>query len=65
MKRPNNINDACNQLHSLTMYIAREAGRLMEARTVNPNYLESIKDTALDAHTLVTWIKDNFKEMKK
>lgn len=65
MNRPDNLNDALCRLHHLTMCIAQEAGHLSEATTVNPNYLESIKDTALDAHLLVTWIKDNIKEMHK
>ena len=65
MKQPKNIHDALRHLHNLTMCIAQEAGHLMEATAVNPNHLESIKDTALDAHLLVTWIKDNIKEMHK
>ena len=65
MKRPDNLNDALRQLHNLTMCIVQEASHLMEATAVNPNHLESIKDTALDAHLLVTWIKDNIKEMHK
>lgn len=65
MKRPDNLSDALRQLHNLTMCIAQEAGHLSEATAVNPNHLESIKDTALDAHLLVTWIKDNIKEMQK
>lgn len=63
MKRPDNLNDALTQLHKLTMGIAQEAGHLSEATTVNPNYLEPIKDAALDAHLLVTWIKDNIKDL--
>jgi hypothetical protein len=59
MNRPDNINDALRQLHQLTMRIAMEAGNLMEATAVNPNHLEPVRDAALDAHLLVTWIKDN------
>lgn len=65
MNRPDNLNDALRQLHNLTMAVAMETSNLMEATAVNPNHLESIKDTALDAHLLVTWIKDNIKEMHK
>lgn len=65
MKQPKNIHDALRHLHNLTMCIAQEAGHLSEATTVNPNHLASIKEAALDAHLLVTWIKDNFKGMKK
>ena len=59
MKRPDNLHDALAHLHKLLAGIARESSNLMEASTVNPNYLEPIKDAALDAHLLVTWIKDN------
>lgn len=65
MKQPKNIHDALRHLHNLTMQIANEAGRLMEATTIYPGHLESIKDAAVDAHMLVTWIKDNLKEMQK
>lgn len=59
MKRPDDLHDALAHLHKLLAGIARESSNLMEASTVNPNYLEPIKDAALDAHLLVTWIKDN------
>lgn len=65
MKRPDNLNDALRQLHNLTMAVAMETSNLMEAASIHPGHLESIKDTALDAHLLVTWIKDNIKEMQK
>ena len=65
MTNPDNLHDALDHLHKLLAGIARESSNLMEASTVNPNYLEPIKDSALDAHLLVTWIKDNIKELHK
>ena len=59
MKKPEFPQEALTHLHNLTMQIANEAGRLMEASSIHPGHLESIKDAALDAHLLVTWIKDN------
>ena len=59
MTNPDNLHDALDHLHNLLAGIAREAENLMEASTVNPNHLEPIKDSALDAHLLVTWVKDN------
>ena len=65
MKRPDNINDALNRLHTMLMGIAADADNQMESASVNPNHLEPIKTAALDAHLLVTWIKDNIKELHK
>lgn len=65
MKRPTFPHDALSHLHDLTMRIANETGRLMEATSIHPGHLESIKDAALDAHMLVTWIKDYSKELQK
>ena len=65
MKKPKFPHDALTHLHDLTMRIANESGRLMEATYIHPGHLESIKDAALDAHMLVTWVKDNLKEMQK
>lgn len=58
MKAPRDIHDALRRIQALTSCMASDAERLMEATTVNPNYLEPIKDAALDAHLLVTWVKD-------
>lgn len=65
MKRPDNLNDALRQLHQLTMSIAMQAGNLMESATIRHGHIEPINDAALDAHLLVTWIKDNLKELNK
>ena len=63
MQRPDNIHTALRHLHNLTMDIARTSEQLMDAATVNTNHLTPIKDAALDAHMLVTWIRDNLKEL--
>lgn len=66
MKRPDNINDALKHMH----YLLGAAGRDLEAYLDNPanhtpEYFESIKACVLDAHMLVTWIRDNYKEIGK
>jgi hypothetical protein len=67
MKNPDNINDALNHLHMLTMGIALDVGRYIddEGMQYDAEYFEDVKASALDAHLLVTWIKDNIKEMHK
>ena len=66
MKRPDNINDALSHLHTMLMGIAKDASyendRVIESY---PDYFDPIKTAALDAHLLVTWIKDNIKELHK
>jgi hypothetical protein len=61
MKNPDNLHDALSHLHTLTMGIANDTANLMESSTIRGGHLEPIKDAALDAHLLVTWIKDNIK----
>lgn len=67
MKRPDNIDDALRHLHNLTMAIAEDLTRYMDDEDMqyNAEYFEDVKAAALDAHLLVTWIKDNLKEMHK
>jgi hypothetical protein len=67
MKQPDNINDALRHLHWLTLSIAEDVTRYIndEEMQYDPDYFEDVKATALDAHMLVTWIKDNIKEMHK
>ena len=66
MQRPDNINDALRQLHNLTMAVAMDLRRYMDDDLRNnAEYLEDVEAAALDAHLLVTWIKDNIKEMHK
>lgn len=66
MQRPDNINDAFNQLHRLTMSIAMGLTTYMDNPDgYDPECFEDMKAEALDAHLLVTWVKDNLKEMHK
>jgi hypothetical protein len=60
MEKPKNINDALLHLHMLTMDIAEDLGRYIddESMQYDAEYFEDVKATALDAHMLVTWIKD-------
>jgi len=66
MTNPDNLRDALDHLHKLLAGIARNASyendRVIESY---PKYFEPIKDAALDAHLLTTWIKDNIKELHK
>jgi hypothetical protein len=66
MKNPDNINDALRHLHTLLDGIAKDADYLNDRIIESyPEYFEPIKTAALDAHLLVTWIKDNIKELHK
>jgi hypothetical protein len=66
MKRPDNIHDALRHLHDLTMAIANDMNNYMDnPQDYTPEYFESVKDAALDAHLLVTWVRDNYEEMIK
>ena len=66
MERPDNINDALRRLHDLTMAIANDMNNYMDnPQDYKPEYFESVKDAALDAHLLVTWVRDNYEEMIK
>jgi len=61
--KPNNVNDALDKLHTRLL----SAGScldiyLLHAQDLSPEDiedLEDVKDTVLNAHMLVTWIKDN------
>lgn len=66
MKRPDNIHDALRHLHNLTMCIANDLNNYMDnPAAYTPEYFELIKSEALDAHLLVTWVRDNLAEMNK
>lgn len=66
MKRPDNLNDALRQLHNLTMAVAMDLTNYMDnPADYAPEYFEDVKTAALDAHMLVTWVKDNIKELHK
>ena len=66
MERPDNIHDALRHLHDLTMAIANDMNNYMDnPQDYTPEYFESVKDAALDAHLLVTWVRDNYEELIK
>lgn len=66
MKRPDNLNDALRQLHHLTMSIAMGLTTYIDdPDDHDPECFEDMKAEALDAHMLVTWVKDNIKELHK
>ena len=66
MKKPDNINDALRHLHDLTMAIANDLTNYMDSPADHqPEYFEAVKDAALDAHLLVTWVRDNFVDLHK
>lgn len=59
MQKPKDIHAALQQLHDLTMSIANDMNNYMDnPQDYKPEYFESVKDAALDAHLLVTWIRD-------
>ena len=66
MKNPDNLHDALRHLHTLLAGIATDASypndRVIESY---PDYFDPIKNAALDAHLLVTWIKDNLSYPKE
>ena len=66
MERPDNIHDALRHLHELTMAIANDMNNYMDnPQDYTPEYFESVKDAALDAHLLVTWVRDNYEGLIK
>lgn len=67
MKQPKNIHDALRHLHNLTMAVAMDLRRYMDddQTQYSAEYFEDVEAAALDAHLLVTWIKDNIKEMQQ
>ena len=61
--KPNNVNEALDSVHA-RLFAAGFALEqyLLNAQDLSPEDiedLEDVKDTVLNAHMLVTWIKDN------
>jgi len=67
MMKPKNIHDALRHLQNLTMGIARDTENYLDSPGdyVPSEYFEDVKDAALDAHMLVTWVRDNLKGESK
>jgi hypothetical protein len=60
--KPKNIHDALRHLHNHTLCIANDLTAYMDSPgEYSPEFFEDVRDAALDAHLLVTWIKDNLK----
>ena len=61
--KPNNVNEALDSVHA-RLFAAGFALEqyLLNAQDLSPDDredLEEVKDTVLNVHMLVTWIKDN------
>ncbi len=67
MKQPDNINDALRHLHNLTLCIAEDLRRYMDDDQMqyDAEYFKDVEAAALDAHLLVTWVKDQLKGESK
>jgi hypothetical protein len=62
MRKPDNIDDALRHLQTLLLAIDKDIGNYLEDPAIyGTEFFEDIKDAALDAHLLVTWVKDNIK----
>jgi hypothetical protein len=62
MKKPNNVTEALNSVHTLLSAAGSDLEMyLRHPKEYVPEYFEAVKDVVLDAHMLVTWIKDNLK----
>jgi hypothetical protein len=66
MRKPDNIDDALRHLQTLLLAIDKDIGNYLEDPAIyGTEFFEDIKDAALDAHLLVTWVKDNIKGESK
>lgn len=64
--KPKSIHDALRQLQALTSCIARDMENYLDDPTIyGAEYFEDVKDAALTANLLVTWVRDNLKDMNK
>ena len=66
MKSPQNVHAVLNEIHKLLGAIAGDLENYLEDPVVfGPEYFESIRDAALDAHLLTTWVKDQLSYPKE
>ena len=64
--KPKNIHDALRHLQNLTSAIARDMENYLDnPQDYTSEYFEDVKEAALDAHMLVTWVRDNLKIIDK
>ena len=63
MRKPETTREAVDQLHTLLLAAANDLTRYLDAPEDHfaPEYFESVKDAVLDAHMLVSWLKDQLK----
>lgn len=63
MKKPETTLEAIDQVHALLLAAAKDLGRYLDAPEDHfaPEYFESVQDAVLDAHMLVSWLKDQLK----
>jgi len=60
--KPNNVNEALDSVHARLFAAGAYLERyLLNPQDYSPEHIEEVKDAVLDAHMLVTWIKDNIK----
>ena len=58
--KPHNVAEALDSVHALLFAAGSDLEHyLLSPQDYSPEYFESVKDAVLDAHMLVTWIKDN------
>lgn len=66
MKQPTDIHAALARIHTLLGAIAEDLTRYMDdPADYDHEYFQPIKDAALDAHMLVTWVKDQLSYPKE
>jgi hypothetical protein len=63
MRKPETTLEAVDQVHTLLSAAANDLTRYLDAPEDHfaPEYFESVKDAVLDAHMLVSWLKDQIK----
>ena len=58
--KPKNVNEALDMVQTRLFAAGSDLEHyLLSPQDYSPEYFESVKDAVLDAHLLVTWIKDN------
>lgn len=66
MKPPKNLHDALRQIQTLTSCVARDLENYLEDPVIyGAEYFADIKEAALTANLLTTWVRDNLKETSK
>jgi hypothetical protein len=63
--KPKSIHDALRHIQSLTSGIARDMEEVLANNADPTEFCEYAKAAALDAHMLVTWVRDNLKNIDK